>query len=159
MRLNSASKFSLSPLPSAEELAALELSAIHLMAVDRFRDLAREALLTQPATVESYQRSQIVTAAWKAVERAAARANTAAGFPVEALDFTPVESMDRHQAHLPAALDFVRSAYKSSLAGVASGGLIESLTLDAVLKAIRHEMEAAEEPTSSATDHHSVPDV
>lgn len=130
-------------LPTPEQERAVETASLLLIVVDRFREQAREALLTTPSTFESYHRYQVVAAAWKAAERATAREYESAGLPVEALDFTPEETMDRHVRHLPAALEYVTDVYRASLSTVGAGGLIDASSLDAARKAIQHELDAA----------------
>lgn len=130
--------------PATEEQEqALGSSGLLLIAVESFRAQAREALLTSPSTPESYHRSQVLTAVTKAVERAAARAYEAAGFPVEILDFTPADTMERYVRHLPAALEYVTEVYRASLSTVGLGGLIDASSLDAARKAIQHEITEA----------------
>lgn len=130
-------------LPTPEQEEAVESAGLLLLAVDRFRGQAREALMTTPATRESYGRCQAIAAVLKITERAAAREYEKAGLPVEALDFTPMESMDRHAQHLPAALEFVADEYRLALSTVGMGGLVDASALDAARKAIRNEIAGA----------------
>jgi hypothetical protein len=129
-------------LPAPQQERALESSGLLQIAAERFRSQAREALLATPATRESYHRALVLTAAFKAIERAAAQAYEEAGFPVDALDFTPVDSLDRHAPHLPAALEYVTESYQAALSTVGLGGLIDASSLDAARKAIQHEIAA-----------------
>lgn len=116
--------------PTLEQEPALESSGLLIIAAERLRGQAREALLATPSSFESYHRAQVLTAAFKSVERAAARAYEVAGFPVDFLEFTPADSMDR------------TSAYKESLSTVGLGGLVDASSLDAARKAIQHELDA-----------------
>jgi hypothetical protein len=128
------------PTPGQER--DLESSGLLILAADRFREEARDALMTTPATRASFERSRVLTAACKSAERAAARAYEGAGFPVEILEFTPSETMDRYAPHLPAALEYVTTEYRAALSTVGRGGLIDASILDATRKAIQHEIDA-----------------
>ncbi|QOD05946.1 hypothetical protein [Pseudarthrobacter sp. BIM B-2242] len=130
-------------LPTPEQEDAIESAGLLLIAADHLRDEAREALMTTPASRESYSRYQAVTAALKSVERAAARAYAAGSLPVEALGFTPADSMGRHAEHLDAALEFVTAGYRAALPTVGLGGLVDASALDAARKAIQFELSAA----------------
>lgn len=129
-------------LPTPEQEDAAETASLLLLAVDRFREDARDALLVTPATRESFTRHQILRAVWKAAERGVARHYEAAGIPTLMLDFTPEETMDRHAEHLPAALEFVTTEYRTALSTVGHGGLIDASILDATRKALQHEIES-----------------
>lgn len=126
--------------------ADLEISGLLLLAVERFREDAREALMTVPATRESYERSQVLTAAWKAAEPGVARAYEGIGLSTEFLDFTPAETMERYAKHLQEALELVTSGYRSSLSTVGRGGLLDASILDAARKAIQHEIDLQNGP-------------
>ena len=143
--MNIVSSYKPSPhfqLPTPEQEHDLESSGLLILAADRFREEARDALMTTPATRESFEMSRVLTAACKAAERAAARAYEGAGFPVEILEFTPSETMDRYAPHLPAALEHVTTEYKAALSSVGRGGLIDASILDATRKALQHEIAA-----------------
>jgi hypothetical protein len=135
-------------MPTLGQEDALKSSGLLVLAAERFRDEARAALMTVPATRDSFERSQVLTAACKATERAAARDYEATGFPVEILEFTPVETMDRYAPHLPAALEYVTAEYRAALGTVGYGGLVDASILDAARKAIQHEIEAAQRPAA-----------
>lgn len=129
-------------LPTVEQEDAAETASLLLLAVDRFREGARDALLVTPATRESYTRYQLLAAAWKAAERGVARHYKAAGIPTLMLAFTPEEDMSKHAPRLPAALEYVTTEYRAALSTVGHGGLIDASILDATRKALQHEIEA-----------------
>lgn len=127
------------PTPLQED--SLQNAGLLMLAVERFRDAAADALMAVPATRESYTRYQWLAAAWKSVERAAARDYEAAGIPLSFLGLRPEEDMAKHAEHLPAALENVTTEYRAALSTVGRGGLIDASILDAARKAIQHEIE------------------
>jgi hypothetical protein len=127
-------------VPTPEQEDSLQNAGLLMLAVERFREEAADALKTVPPTRESYTRYQLLAAAWKAAERAAARDYEAAGMPLSFLGLRPEADMAKHGEHLPAALDHVSAEYRAALRAVGNGGLIDASILDATRQAIQHEI-------------------